>query len=100
VRILPSTSVPFRPTTVRMPNSALIETKRITVLAGMGGMGGMEPIPNVFRITYYVFFFMLTPSDVYFCLPMCRYCTLSKTIVNSLVSLAYVAASAVSVIIM
>ena len=31
MRILASTSVPFRPTTVQMPNFALIETKRITV---------------------------------------------------------------------
>jgi hypothetical protein len=31
VRILASTSVPFRPTTVQMPNLALIETKRSTV---------------------------------------------------------------------
>jgi hypothetical protein len=31
VRILASTSVPFRPTKVKMPNLALIETKRITV---------------------------------------------------------------------
>ncbi len=30
-RILSSPSVPFRPTTVQMPNLALIETKRITV---------------------------------------------------------------------
>ena len=31
VRVLASTSVPFRPTTVQMPNLALIETKRVTV---------------------------------------------------------------------
>jgi hypothetical protein len=33
VRFLASTSVPFRPTTVQMPNLALVETKRITVQA-------------------------------------------------------------------
>ncbi len=31
VRIFASISVPFRPTTVQMPNLALFETKRITV---------------------------------------------------------------------
>jgi hypothetical protein len=31
VHILPSTSVPWRPSTVQMPNLELIETKRITV---------------------------------------------------------------------
>ncbi len=31
MKILTSTSVPFRPTTVQMPNLALIETKQITV---------------------------------------------------------------------
>ncbi len=31
VRILASTSVPFEPTTVQMPNLALLATKRITV---------------------------------------------------------------------
>jgi hypothetical protein len=31
VRILVSTRVPFRPTTVQMPNLALVETKLITV---------------------------------------------------------------------
>ncbi len=40
VRILASTSVPFRPTTVQMPNLALIETKRSTVFLATG-----EPLP-------------------------------------------------------
>ena len=31
VNILASTSVPFRPTTVKMPNLGLVETTRITV---------------------------------------------------------------------
>jgi hypothetical protein len=31
VRILASTNVPFRPTTMQIPNLAVIETKRITV---------------------------------------------------------------------
>ncbi len=34
VQMLASKSVPFRPTTVQIPNLALFETKRITVYVG------------------------------------------------------------------
>jgi hypothetical protein len=36
VRVLASTSVPFKPSTVQMPNLALIETKWITVQISHG----------------------------------------------------------------
>jgi hypothetical protein len=43
VRILDSTSVPFGPTTVQMPNLALVEVKRITV-RWVGGWEKERPV--------------------------------------------------------
>jgi hypothetical protein len=44
VPILASISVPFRPTTVQMPNLALFETKRITVCGSFGLIWTTEPV--------------------------------------------------------
>ncbi len=48
MRIFASTSDPFRPSKVQMPNLALIETKRITVLKGGKFVGGDSDV-DVYR---------------------------------------------------
>jgi len=70
LRILSSTSVPFRPTTVQMPNLALVETKRITVQALLMYLTPPQPVPRQlkysqkivnFFLLFYKYFFNVLP---------------------------------------
>ncbi len=64
-RILASTSVPFRQTTMQMPNSALIETKRITVYVQLAYQPRSKWIKNDVYILYLNSKGYQGPDDIY-----------------------------------